>query len=138
LNAGNFGAAKRLLVDTTIRDLWGQAAPTLEVFAPPPGEDLRLWYDARDIPFLRDDAKDEAETFNLAVTSAARAAEAGWDPDAAVAAAAVSDVRLLKGKHTGLLSVQLQEPGSQNAPASNGSTAVDAPTVDPERSANAN
>lgn len=137
LNAGNFGAAKRLFVDTTIRDLWGQASSTFEVFAPPP-PDMRLWYDARDIPFLRDDNQQEAETFNTQAQAARHLADGGWDPDAAIDAAKVSDISLLKGKHTGMLSVQLQTPGAQTAPANGSTPPVDAPTVDLGRGANGN
>lgn len=119
LNSGNFGAARRLLVDSTIRDLWSKFASSVEKLAPPRDRagnattgSVRMWYDARDIPFLREDAGDEATTFHTQVQAAVAAANAGWDPDAAIEAAAVADIRLLKGKHTGMLSVQLQQPGS--------------------------
>jgi phage portal protein BeeE len=119
LNAGNFTAAKRLFVDTTIRDLWGQMAGCLEVFTSFTA-DSRLWYDARDIPFLRDDAEQEAKTFFTQTQSARQLADGGWDPDAAVDAAKVSDISLIKGKHSGLLSVQLQEPGTAQDNAATG------------------
>lgn len=128
LNQGNFGAAKRLFVDTTIRDLWAQMAGCLEVFAPPPGEDVRLWTDPRDIPFLKDDAEQEAKTFFTQTQSARQLADGGWDPDAAVDAAKNSDIALMKGKHSGLLSVQLQEPGTtQQDPAADPAAAAKPP-----------
>lgn len=122
LNSGNFGAARRLMVDSTIRDLWGKFASSVEKLAPPrtrdgrPTQSVRMWYDARDIPFLREDAGDEAKTFFTQVQAAVAAANAGWEADAAIEAAAVADIRLLKGKHTGMLSVQLQQPGAQRTP----------------------
>ena len=112
LNEGNFSAARRLFVDSTIRDLWGKAAPALEIFAPPTKAASRLWYDARDIPFLRQDAGDEAETFLTQVQSARQAVEGGWEPDAAIDAAKAADISLLRGKHTGKVSVQLRDPNA--------------------------
>jgi hypothetical protein len=131
LNSGNFGAARRLLVDSTIRDLWAKFASSVEKLAPPRSRDgqptrgsVRMWYDARDIPFLREDAGDEAKTFFTQVQAAVAAANAGWDPDAAIEAAAVADIRLLKGKHTGMLSVQLQQPGADTSANTMGVNAV--------------
>lgn len=117
LNDGNFRAARRLFVDSTIRDLWAKACPPLEGFAAPPRDGTRLWYDARDIPFLREDAKDEAETFQMQATAARNLVDGGWKPDAAVRAAKVSDIALLVGQHTGRLSVQLHDPNATPADA---------------------
>lgn len=113
LNEGNFGAARRLFVDSTIRDLWGKAAPALEIFAEPTRAASRLWYDARDIPFLRQDAGDEATTFQTQIIAIRQGVEAGFIPDDMVRAAKAADVSLLIGKHTGKVSVQLRDP---NAP----------------------
>jgi hypothetical protein len=76
--------------------------------------DSRLWYDDRDIPFLQEDEKDDAEIQQVA---------GGDDPDArgregftwesAVAAVTNDDMTMLE--HTGLFSVQLQTPGSDPA-----------------------
>lgn len=117
LNDGNFKAARRLFVDSTIRDLWAKACPPLEGFATPPRDGTRLWYDARDIPFLREDAKDEAETFAIQMQAARTAVDGGWKPDAAVKAAKVSDIAVLVGQHTGRLSVQLHDPNESPADA---------------------
>lgn len=129
LNEGNFKAARRLFVDATIRDLWGKVCPALEGFASPPRDGTRLWYDARDIPFLREDAKDEAETFNLQATAARQLVDGGWKPDAAIKAAKVSDLALLVGQHTGRLSVQLHDPNESPADAN---AAVPDPTNPPD------
>lgn len=133
LNAGNFGAARRLLVDSTIRHLWSVFASSAEVLVPPPqtgtGQTVRLWYDARDIPFLREDAGDEANTFFVQVQAARHAVDGGWDPDAAIAAAAVADIKLLAGKHSGMLSVQLQTPGAQEVEPPTSATPGAMPTL---------
>jgi phage portal protein BeeE len=121
LNSGNFGAARRLMVDSTIRDLWGKFASSVEKLAPPRDKmgnptrgSVRMWYDARDIPFLREDAGDEAKTFFTQIQAARHAVDGGWDADAAIDAAAAADIRLLKGKHSGMLSVQLRPPGAED------------------------
>lgn len=115
LNAGNFNAARRLTVDMTIRHLWQMAASSLQVFCPPPSNLTRLTYDDRDIPFLHEDIKDRADAFQVLVEAAARLTDAGWNPDAAIAAIAAMDLGLLKGEHSGLFSVQLQ-PAIQKVP----------------------
>lgn len=112
LNSGNFDAARRLFVDSTIRDLWTKAAPAVEVLFPSP-RDSRLWIDTRDIPFLRDDAQSEANTFLTQMNAINVGITAGFGADAMVRAAKAADVDVLIGEHTGLVSVQLQEPGAQ-------------------------
>lgn len=122
LNTGNFSAARRLFVDTTIRDLWGKFSSSAETIVQPrttaTGQTVRLWYDARDIPFLRDDAKDEAATFLSQMQAAEVGIRSGFKPDAVVRAAKQADISLLEGEHTGLVSVQLQEPGQEDEPTS--------------------
>jgi hypothetical protein len=57
---------------------------------------------------------------------------AGFNPDDAVDAVTAGDLSRLRGKHTGLVSVQLQEPGAQDQPAAppaNG-TVPSAPAAD--------
>lgn len=113
LNAGNFNAARRIFVDGRIRSLWAKAAPALESILPRPGDGSRLWYDDRDIPFLRADAMEEANTRRADAVSIKQLVDAGFHPDAAVAAVTAGDLRKLKGQHSGLYSVQLQ-PLSQS------------------------
>jgi phage portal protein BeeE len=124
LNAGNFGAARRLFVDTTIRDLWAKAAPSLQVLLTSPGRDVRLWYDDRDIPFLREDARDDADIRNKDAQTLRELVDAGWEPDAAVGyIRAGGDLSVLVGHHSGRFSVQLQtqeESGLVEMPALDG------------------
>lgn len=114
LNAGNFGAARRLFVDTTIRDNWAKAAASLQVLVKPPNSAVSLWYDARTVPFLREDAKDDAAIRAQEASALRQLTDAGWRPDAAVAFIQTGDISKLVGQHSGLFSVQLLRPGMAN------------------------
>jgi len=115
LNEGNFGAARRLLADNTMHPLWMNAAGSMQqILSAPPG--TRLWYDARDVPFLREDAKDQAEIQGLEARTRRTYLDAGYTADSVKAAMAAGDMNLLE--HSGLFSVQLQAPDSgTTAPA---------------------
>lgn len=114
LNAGNFGAAMRRAGDLTFRPLWRMMAASLETIVPPdPGE--RLWYDDRDIEFLKADRKDAADIEFLKAQTIRQLVEAGYDPDSVREAVLTENMALLV--HTGRLSVQLQP--------------MDAPAVEP-------
>jgi len=111
LNAGNFGAARRLHADKMLRPAWRNFAGSLETIVPPlPGS--RLWYDERDVPFLREDIKDAADVLSIEATAMRTLGDGGWDHDAVVDAVTSGDLRRLSGAHTGLVPVQLQIPGS--------------------------
>ncbi len=111
LNAGNYSAAKRNVVDTTMRDLWANWCASMQVLFPPPDPTWRLWYDGRDIPFLLDDAKDLAERQQTQAATIASLIQAGFEAASAVSAVSADDLKHLK--HTGLVSVQLLPPGEQ-------------------------
>lgn len=118
LNAGNFGAARRRFADGTIRPLWRQASAALQVLVPPPAG-AQLWYDGRDIAFLREDRKDAAEIQRQQAATIRQLTDAGYTPDSVVRAVQAEDWSLLT--HTGLFSVQLQPPGTgQLEPATPG------------------
>lgn len=107
LNAGNFSAARRRYADGTIRPLWRNASASLEsILRVPAG--AQLWYDDRDIPFLREDAKDSAEIKQIEATAMRQAIDAGFSPDAVVEYMRTGDVSQLLGTHSGRFSVQLQ------------------------------
>ena len=110
LNAGNYSQARRRLADGTMRPLWRIAAASLESIVDVP-DGSELWFEDKHISFLRDDAKDEAEIHALEATIVRQLVDAGYDPDAVVEAVTTGDFRRLAGKHSGLFSVQLQEPG---------------------------
>ncbi|MGH6691837.1 MAG: phage portal protein, partial [Gammaproteobacteria bacterium] len=111
LNQGNFNAARRLTADKCLRPLWRNAAATLEqIVAPPRGAEL--WYDERDVAFLRDDQRDIAEIQEKQAGALRSLTDAGFDPDASVRFLLADDLSALLGQHSGLFSVQLQPPGA--------------------------
>lgn len=109
LNAGNYGQARRRFADGTLRPYWRNAAGSLSALidVPPNAE---LWYDDRDISFLREDRKDAAEIQRTKTASIASLIAAGYTADSIIAAIEAEDFTLLK--HSGLYSVQLQPPGA--------------------------
>jgi hypothetical protein len=70
----------------------------------------QLWYDARDIIALQEDAHDAAKIVQIQSQAISAFIINGYDPDSATLAVNTGD--LSKLKHTGLVSVQLQEPNS--------------------------
>lgn len=117
----NYGQARRRLADGTAHPLWENLAGSLEHVIPKPGntsDDIRLWYDADNVPFLREDEKDAAEISKVRAETINTLITAGYEPDSVIAAVDSGDLRLLK--HTGLTSVQLMPPGvSAQNPAPN-------------------
>lgn len=109
LNAGNFGMARRIFADSwiypTLQDLAASLAPLVRV---PP--DAELWFDTADMPLLREDAKDAAQIEQIKATTIANLVKEGFTWESAVAAVMGQNMQLLK--HTGLVSVQLQPPGT--------------------------
>jgi HK97 family phage portal protein len=109
----NYGQARRRFADGTLRPLWRNLAGSLSVLVDPPknaGPDVALWYDDRDIAFLREDAKDSAEIMNRNMLTIESGVRGGFEPETVKAAVAAGDLTLMK--HTGLYSVQLQPPGT--------------------------
>jgi phage portal protein BeeE len=111
----NYGQARRRFADGTIRWLWQNAAASLETIVPPP-RGSQLWYDDRDIPALQEDLKERAEVQQMQAVAIRQLVEAGFDTNTVVDAISAGDMKRLS--HTGLVSVQLQEPGAN--PESNG------------------
>jgi phage portal protein BeeE len=113
----NYGQARRRFADGTIHPLWQNAAGSFAPLVTPPGGNasgaVRLWYDARHVPFLREDAKDAAEIQGVQSRTIRTLVDAGYTPESVMAAVTASDWSLLD--HTGLFSVQLQKPGSLDA-----------------------
>jgi phage portal protein BeeE len=109
LNAGNYSASRRRLADGTMRPLWRNAAGSLATLLPRQNG-AELWYDDRDIAFLREDKRDAADIQGVEARSIRTLVDAGYTDDSVVAAVIAQDWSLLK--HTGLFSVQLQPPGT--------------------------
>ncbi|MCI2421501.1 phage portal protein [Saccharopolyspora sp. K220] len=110
----NYGQARRRFADGTIYPLWRSAAGSLQTLLPPP-EGARLWFDASDVAFLREDRKDVAEIQQAQAMTIRQLVDAGYDAASVVAAVKAEDFSLLR--HTGLFSVQLQPPGTAQGTA---------------------
>lgn len=110
LNAGNFTAAKHMFGDSTMRPLWRSICAAYQGLLKNFPTDARLWYDDRDIAFLRDDRTSVAELRKTEASTISVLIQSGYEPDSIVAAIKAEDWALLK--HTGLFSVQLQPPGT--------------------------
>lgn len=128
----NYAQAKRAFADGTIRPLWRNAAGSLARLVDVPSGS-HLWYDDRDVPFLREDMKDEAEIAFTESQTIRQLIDGGFTPESVTKAVLSNDWNLLE--HTGLYSVQLQAPGSSTpgnadtpaqlpAPAQNGANGM--------------
>lgn len=105
----NYAQARRRFADGTMRPLWRNFAASLSRIIAVPG-DAELWYDDRDIPALQEDRKDAAQIQQTDAITIRELINAGYEPASVVAAVTNEDFSLLT--HTGLVSVQLQAPGS--------------------------
>jgi phage portal protein BeeE len=125
LNAGNYAAARRSTADMTFRPLWRSVAAALGDIVPAPGG-AELWYDEQFIPFLREDAKDAAEIELVKAETITKLVREGFAAESAVNAVLAQDMTLLE--HAGLVSVQLQPPGTgqpmPEEPSPNGNGAM--------------
>lgn len=109
----NYGQARRKFGDHWARPQWRSACAALSSVVPVPAG-ARLWYDDRDIAFLREDQLDSAEiAFRQAQTIRALT-DSGYTAESVVPAVMAGDFTLLA--HSGLFSVQLQPPGTQAPP----------------------
>lgn len=125
----NYGMARRKFGDHWARPQWRSAAGALaKAIKVPAGS--RLWYDDRDIPFLREDMGDEANIMATRAAAIRQLLDAGFTWESAVAAVDGGDVSVLK--HSGLFSVQLQPAGTQQDPATE-DPAGDEPAADDDK-----
>lgn len=104
----NYGQARRAFADSFLRSQWrslcGALAPIIDV-----PDDATLWYDARDVAFLREDSKDLADIQSTQAGTISSLIASGFTPETSVSAVLAEDFSLLK--HSGMMSVQLQAPG---------------------------
>jgi len=114
LNTGNYSAARRLFADGWFSPTVKGLCEALESLVPPPAG-KRLAHDPSKILFLQEDRKDEAEIDSAKVQAIRTLVDGGFDPESAVKTIAPEWAGKLD--HAGLLSVQLQEPGSTGAAA---------------------
>jgi phage portal protein BeeE len=120
LNAGNFGMARRIFADSWIYPSMQDLASSLESILTRPTNrlgdpDAELWFDTGDMPILREDAKDAAEITQTNAGTIANLVKEGFTPESAIAAVNGQDMTQLV--HSGLVSVQLQPPGTQTPTA---------------------
>jgi HK97 family phage portal protein len=113
----NYGQARRAFADLTMRPMWRNIAGSLARLVNVPAGS-RLWYDDRDVPFLQEDLKDAADIQQTQAITIRELINAGYDPATVIKAVTNQDFSLLT--HTGLVSVQLQEPGTQAQVGSGG------------------
>jgi DNA-binding NarL/FixJ family response regulator len=126
----NYAQARRAWANGGMAYLWQNMAGSLGYLVNVP-DDSELWYDSRDIPFLQEDVKDAADIHQVEAQTVKIYIEAGFEPDAAIDAAVSGDMKRLKGKHTGLTSIQLQPPGSKTPPSSTTPPQLPPPTPTP-------
>jgi phage portal protein BeeE len=110
LSQESLTAAKDLLADKTMRPLWRSLCTAYEPLVAE-YTNARLWYDDHDIAFLRQDRQQVANIRNLESTTLGQYIMAGFTPDSSILAIKHNDITLLE--HTGLYSVQLQPPLTQ-------------------------
>lgn len=107
----NYAQARRRFADGTMHPLWQDVAGSIAPVMPTAPTGVRLWYDARDVPFLREDKADEANIQNKQASTIKMLIDAGYKPETVSKAVDANDWSLLE--HTGLFSVQLR-PAGQN------------------------
>jgi phage portal protein BeeE len=101
----NYSQAMRRFADLSIRPMWRNAAGALATVAPPPAGS-ELWYDDRNIPFLQQDALDEADILMKNANTLATLHRGGFVMDSALRYVETGDVNALE--HSGVPSVQVQ------------------------------
>jgi phage portal protein BeeE len=124
----NYGQARRAFADLTMRPMWRDFAHSLATIVQVPS-DSELWYDDRDIPFLQEDVKDEAEIQQTEAATITMYVREGFTAESAIAAVQNHDNTMLV--HTGLVSVQLHEPGAQPPTSLNGNGQPQLPAPTP-------
>jgi HK97 family phage portal protein len=113
----NYAQARRAFADLTMRPMWRDFAASMANIIDVPS-DAELWYDDRDIPFLQEDVKDEAEIQQTQAATITTLVRDGFTAKSAIAAVTNGDMTMLE--HTGMVSVQLQEPGATPPASLNG------------------
>jgi hypothetical protein len=123
LNAGNFGQARRQFGEQYAYPSWRQMCEALAgLITVPSGSEL--WYDTADVAFLREDANDAAQVLSVQAGAIRTLVDGGFEETSVVKAITGGDLSLLK--HTGLVPVQLQPPGTTtpSAPATSSNGAA--------------
>ncbi len=111
LNAGNYGQTRRLWADGWATPTLESLCASLESLFPAPAK-AELAHDAARMLFLQEDQKDAAEITATQATAIRALIDGGFEADMAVRAIRTGNLTALEGSHSGLVSVQLLEPGT--------------------------
>ena len=120
----NYGQARRHFASSTMAWLWQNMAGSMATLVPPPSAS-ELWYDTSGIPFVQEDVKDAAEIRQIQAATMRSLIDGGFEPGTVIDAVTAGDLSRLV--HTGLVSVQLQPPGTEFPKAGTAPTALPAP-----------
>jgi predicted ABC-type ATPase len=122
----NYAQARRRFADGTMHPLWQNCAGSFSRLVRPPNGS-RLHYDARGVPFLREDETDATAIQAQRASTLRTYIDSGHTPESARAALIAGDEDLLE--HSGLFSVQRQPAGTP-APDPAAAPAVPPPARD--------
>lgn len=111
LNAGNYAQVRRLWADGWYTPYAEMLCSSFEQIVPPRAPFVELTFDRDRVLFLQEDMKDAADIRQTDAQSIRALTESGWATDSIVEYIATGDPSKLR--HTGVFSVQLQEPGSE-------------------------
>lgn len=128
LNAGNYAQARRNFADSWYYSTLQDCCAALGAIVNVPGGS-ELWYDVADVPLLREDAQDAAAIEQTKATTIVALVNGGFEPDSVLAAVTGQNMNLLV--HTGLVSVQLQPPGTVATPPVQPGVPPEAPVEQP-------
>lgn len=106
----NYSQARRAFADQTVRSLWRGAAQALSTIITEP-EGSELWYDDRDVSFLREDRMEAAKIQNLQAQTLRTLLDGGFKGGTVGPAVTSENLRLLE--HSGYFSVQLRPAGME-------------------------
>lgn len=112
LNAGNYAQTRRLWADSWFSPYaQGFCASMERIITVPSGTELT--FDPARVLLLQEDQQDSATIRQADAVTIRTLTDAGYGPDAVIDyVVGNGDLTKLKGSHSGLFSVQLQEPGS--------------------------
>jgi hypothetical protein len=97
----------------------GSLAPIVGPVPTASGGAVRLWYDARDVPFLREDERDAAEIQQISASTIVSLSTGGFTRKSAIAAVTSEDLTQLV-EDPNWISVQLQQAAGKPTPAAGG------------------
>lgn len=124
-NAYNvYKVALQAFINGTGSALWQSMCASLAKLVDVPAN-ARLWWDTTNMPALREDEKDRAEAAQGFAAALSTLITAGFTPESASAALTSNDMTQLK--HSGLVSVQLLQPGAVPPQQSGGAPAKENP-----------